>query len=128
MNIPMKDHARLLLVLSIGLVILSGCTLPRRSEQSIRQRILRDTPQGSSYSTVLLYAEKQGWTVTEQSSGVETKNLGQFPAQVVGRRAIKAHLGGYQGLPWRIDVVSYWAFDENNKLIEVFVSKQADAP
>ncbi len=111
---------------ALGLALVS-CSLPRRSEQSIRQRILRDTPIASSYAAVLDFATKKGWPVNEESGGFETKRIAQFPARVVGNRAIKAYLGGYQGLPWRKDVNFYWAFDEHDKLIDVFVEKQADA-
>jgi hypothetical protein len=102
-------------------------TLPRRSEQSIRQRVLHDTPQGSAYSTVLNYVKKQGRSVAEQSGGYEIPKFGQTPARVVGRRTIKAYLGGYRGLPWHVDVICFWVFDEEDNLIDVFVDKQADA-
>jgi len=104
-----------------------GCSLPRRSEQSIRKRLLQDTPRGTTYEAVLNYVKKQGWPVTEQPGGYEAKRFGNALPTVVGRRAIKAYLGGYQGLPWRKDVESFWAFDEHDKLIDIFVEKEADA-
>jgi hypothetical protein len=124
----MKLWILLILVLDVGVALISCSSLPRHSEQSIRQRILRDTPLGSTYAVVLDYAKKSGWPVTEESGGFETKRIAQFPARVVGKRVIKAYLGGYQGVPWRKDVNFYWTFDEHDKLIEVFVEKQADAP
>ena len=124
----MKYCALLLSVLAIGLALISCCSLPRRSEQSIRQQILRETPQGSAYSAVLNHAKKRRWPVTEQSTGLETKNIGLQPPRVIGKRVIKAYLGHYQGLPWRVDVQCYWAFDENDKLIDVFVIKDRDGP
>jgi hypothetical protein len=123
----MKFPALLLSALALGIVLMS-CSLPRRSEQSIRERILRDTSKGSSYSAVWSYAKTHGWPVTEQSTGLETKNIGLQPARVVGKRVIKAYLGHYRGLPWRMDVECYWAFDESDKLIDVFTVKYADAP
>jgi len=74
------------------------------------------------------YAKKEGRPVTEEPGGFETRRIAQFPARRVGKRVVKAYLGGYQGVPWRKDVNFYWAFDEHDKLIEVFVEKQADAP
>ena len=125
----MKLCVLLVSVLVIGVALMScSSSLPRRSEQSIRERILRDAPLGSTYTVVLDYAKKKGWPVTEEPGGFETKRIAQFPARVVGKRVIKAYLGGYQGVPWRKDVNFYWAFDEHDKLIEVFVEKQADAP
>lgn len=122
----MKFYAFLLLGSALVFTLVS-CSLPRRSEQSIRERLLRETPQGSTYSAVLNYAKKKSWPTTEQSTGLETKNIGQFPARVVGKRAIKAYLGHYRGLPWRIDVDCFWVFDENDRLIDIFVSKETDA-
>ena len=123
----MKPYALLTTVLALGIVLIRCSSLPRRSEQCIRERLLRETPQGSTYSAVLSYAKKQGWPVTEHSRGYETRKSGRSPATVVGKRAIEAYLGSYQGLPWHVDVDVYWAFDEHDKLIDVFVDKQADA-
>jgi hypothetical protein len=39
----------------------------------------------------------------------------------------RPYLGGYQGIPWKKDVECFWAFDEQDKLIDIFVEKQADA-
>jgi hypothetical protein len=124
----MKLYAFLILVLALLGIALTSCSgLPRRSEQSIRQRILRDTPLGSTYAAVLDYVKKQGWPVTEQSGKYAIPEFAQVPAGVVVKRVIKADLGEYQGLPWRMAVCCYWGFDEHDKLIDVFVEKQADA-
>ena len=122
----MKSYALLLAVFALGLALMS-CSLPRRSEHSIRQRILRETPLGSTYSAVLDYAKKQGWPVTEYSRGYEIQKFGKIPARVVGKRVIEGFLGEYRGLPWTKAVICSWAFDEHNKLMDVFVEKQADA-
>jgi len=122
----MKFYAFLLLMLPLGLA-LTSCTLPRRPDWSIRAHLLRETPKGSTYSTVLNYVKKQGWSVAEQSGGYEIPKFGQVPARVVGKRTIKAYLGGYRGLPWHVDVDCFWAFDDHDKLIDVFVDKEADA-
>jgi hypothetical protein len=122
----MKYYALLLFVLAFGLAFTS-CSLPRRSESSIREQLLRDAPQGSSYSTILDYVKKRGWSVVEQPTGLETKNIGVQPNRVVGKRVIKAYLGGYRGISWWVDVNCFWAFDEHDKLIDIFIEKQADA-
>ena len=114
-------------ILVLGLTAIS-CSLPRRPEYSIRERILRDTPQGSSYSTVLNYVKRHGWSVEEHSVGYEIHRFGNVPARVVGKRTINAYLGGYRDLPWYVDVDCNWAFDQNDTLIDVFVDKQVDAP
>jgi hypothetical protein len=115
-------------MLVIGVALVSCSTsLPRMSEQGIRERILHNTPIGSTYAVVYSYATKEGWSVTEEAGGFETKRIAQFPAKVVGNRVIKAYLGGYQGVPWRKDVNFYWAFDAQDKLIDAFAEKQADA-
>lgn len=121
----MKLHASLLFVLVVGLVIV-GCSLPRHSAQSIRQRILSETPVGSSYAAVLDYAKKQGWSVTQRACGYQVPGLGHVPSRVVGKRTIEAYLGGYSMI-FHVDVVCDWAFDNDNRLIDVFVDKQTDA-
>jgi hypothetical protein len=124
----MKLGAFLISTLFMG-IVLTSCrsSLPSESERNIRQRILQNTPIGSDYAVVLDYAKKSGWSVTEEPRAFETKTIAQFPAKEVGGRVIEAYLGGYQGVPWKKDVNFYWAFDEHDKLIEVFVEKQADA-
>ncbi len=124
----MKLCVLLVPVLVMGVALMSCSGLPHRSEQNIRERILRDIGQGSTYASVLDFVKKQGWSVGEQSGGYEIPKFGQTPARVVGKRTIKAYLGGYQGLLWHKDVDCYWAFDNQDKLIDVFVDKQTDAP
>jgi hypothetical protein len=116
------------LVIAVALMSCSSSSLPRWSEQNIRERILRDTPRGSTYTTVLNFVKKQGWSMAEQPGGYEIPKFGTTPARVVGKRTIKAYLGGYRGLPWHVDVDCFWAFDDQDKLIDVFVDKQTDAP
>jgi len=122
----MKFHAPLFLAIAFA-ISFGGCSLPRRSEHRIRQWILRDTPVGSAYNAVLDYAKNRGWPVVEQSAGYEIQEFGKAQGRIVGKHAVKAYLGGYRGLPWHIDVDCLWAFDEHDKLIDVFVDKQADA-
>jgi hypothetical protein len=127
----MKLCVLLALVLAVG-VALMGCSssLPRRSEQSIRERILRDTPLGSTHAVVLDYAKRKGWPVIEQPGGYVVPEIGKSQAQskIVGKRVIRADLGEYQGLPWKMAVLCYWSFDGGDKLVDVFIEKQADAP
>ncbi len=48
----------------------------------------------------------------------------------VGHRSIRGHLGTTHLVffPFQTDVLAYWGFDANNRLIEVWVDKQTDAP
>ena len=90
----MKLCVLLISVLVIGVALIScSSSLPRRSEQNIRQRILRDTPLGSTYAVVLDYAKKKGWPVTEQSGKYAIPKFAQVPAGVVVKRVIRADLG-----------------------------------
>src|SRR5262245_58809294 len=123
----MGERTPLLLCLAVGLA-LASCSLPRRSAQSIRGQILQHTPQGSGYTEVMKYVKTQGWPVSVQSSGLEAKNIGMKPARVVRHRVVQAYLGHYNDLPWVVNVNCYWAFDEQDKLIDVFVEKQIDTP
>jgi hypothetical protein len=49
-----------------------------------------------------------------------------FPA-VKGTRVIGAYLGGYQGIPYRVELDAYWGFDESGHLIDLNVRKGVDA-
>jgi hypothetical protein len=125
----MKLCVLLISVLVIFVALMScSSSLARRSERSIRDRILRDTPLGSTYAVVLDYAKKKRWPVTEQSGKYAIPKFAEVRAGVVIKRVINADLGEYQGLPWKMAVVCYWGFDEHDKLIDVLIEKQADAP
>jgi hypothetical protein len=123
----MRSYTFLVFMSVIGLAFV-GCSLPRRSESSIRKRLLRDTPRGSSYENVSSYLKSRGWPVQEWSGGYEIPNFEHAPSRKVGQRVIKAYLGHYQGLPWRVDVDCFWAFDERERLIDISIDKQTDAP
>lgn len=49
------------------------------------------------------------------------------PESVIGVKSVNGYLGHYQGFPFRVDVVAYWAIDENNNIKDIIVSKQYDA-
>jgi hypothetical protein len=41
--------------------------------------------------------------------------------------SIRASLGNYQGIPFQANVTVFWGFDENGKLIGIWVWKTWDA-
>jgi hypothetical protein len=76
----------------------------------------------------LAYAKKERWPVVEQAGKYAIPKFSKVSGDVIIKRVIKADLGEYQGIPWRKAVVCYWGFDEHDKLIDVLIEKQADAP
>ena len=124
----MKLHGLELLVVVVCLALV-GCALPRHSEQGIRQQMLSKTPIGSSYAVVLGFAKKKGWPVDEQHQGYVVPEVGKSYAQskIVGDHLISAYLGGYLVFLGHTDVDCIWVFDDQDKLIDVFVDKQTDS-
>jgi hypothetical protein len=100
----------------------------RRSEEDIRTSILGLTPLGTDSSAVIAVVQNKGWRTDGYA------NVGfyrQFPKrELVGKSSIRASLGNYHGLPYLIfstNVTAFWGFDENRRLIDVWVWKTTDA-
>ena len=109
------------------ILLLCGCSLPHRSEQHIRASLLKSTPTGTRYAEVLEFVKQHGWLKNEIGNGYFMRPIPGAPEVEVGKRCIIGYLGHYRGLPWRMDVLCYYAFDPADRLLDVFVVKQADA-
>jgi hypothetical protein len=96
------------------------------SEDGVREWILRQTPLGSSSNEVRTFIAKRGWKSKYDWMGTPSPvSEKQFPA-VKGSHIIGADLGGYQGLPFHVDLDAYWGFDASGRLIDLRVRKMAD--
>ena len=100
----------------------------RRSEAHIRERLLHDNPLGSHFADVRSWLESRGWRDPghHEQVGLYWQDPGRA-SEVVGVMSIGSHLGHYRGVPWRVDVEAFWAFDDQGRLIEVKVRKNADS-
>ena len=107
--------------------LVCGCSLPHRSEQHIRASLLTRTPTGTRYPDVLALVKQQGWLENEVGSGFRMRPTPGAEEVEVGTKCIMSYLGHYRGFPWRMDVRCYYAFDRDDRLLDIFVIKYADA-
>ena len=134
----------LILIISPFVRILFDLQNPlRQSHEQIREEILELTPIGTSMDDVFRVVESnEKWKIDEYRN----QNQGYLvPATVstsepIGEKSVKANIGVYSGeFRFNTDPINafwfaifttgvnvYWAFDENSKLIEVFVHKETD--
>ena len=93
---------------------------PRRSEAAIRNTVLQHTPNGSSRDSVLNFIRTQ-----------LHHNDPAIPA-TFGSKSIEDDVGWYWTkfplVPMITHVYVSWAFDSHNRLIDVAVDKEVDAP
>ena len=114
------------LVLALMAVIVISNPLVR-SQDHIRQRLLAARPLGTSMSEVESYIRKQGWEISYVSTNTGFYDQRVKPAIETGSKSIRAELGNYQGIPWRVYVTAFWGFNEQSELIDIWVWKDWDS-
>jgi len=132
--------ALLVLVSIIIIVVLSNPL--RRTPERIRESMLELTPIGISIDEAMEVLEKaranENWKIVESNRqvGVDVSNLGfgrdeiervvenmGLDSNMAGEKSIYVLFDRYRsGIIWT-SVYAYWAFDENEELIEIFVRK-----
>lgn len=117
---------------ALTLIVAAAALNPlRKPEKKIEAALLEMTPIGSKDSDVRSIVEQKGWLDPKYggTTGFLKQETGK-PDQTVGKTSIRGHLGAYRGfpVPLRTDVTAFWAFDEENRLIDVWVWKTTDAP
>jgi len=116
----------LLLLLSIGVILILSNPL-LRSEKSLRKMILKKTPIGSNMDDVIKYINsKKKWKVAWISYDSGFYHQGIFPEKVIGSKSIRVNIGEY-GLIFKTSVTVFWGFNEDSKLIDIWVWKTVDA-
>jgi hypothetical protein len=110
---------------TIGVVAANPLRLP---VPVIRSWLLHEAPLGSDFSDVRAWLERRRWLDLghHEQVGFPWEEPGQQYG-IIGARSLGAHLGHYQGIPWRVDVEAFWAFDGDGRLVEVKVRKDADS-
>ncbi len=94
----------------IGIVALNPL---RRSDDTIKRRLRKITPMGSTFEDVTAVAKNHGW-YTPRLYGLGTNN-------------ITGDLGSYQGFPFTITVIAVWQFDSGNRLTNIRILRDQDA-
>ena len=101
--------------LLISIVLYIAANPLRGSEAEIRDRLLTETPLGSTYDKVLAYSKTRGW------DSPSTQNRAGIPAA-----QLWCLLGEYQGIPFVVSVSAYWEFDATSRLQRIRVVKTRD--
>ena len=110
----------------------------RKSEDEIYKSVLEFTPIGMSMENVIQVIEgNKNWETAyiNYEHGVSQGELGR-PGDSIGEKSIRVTLGKYVGTyrsgnifttfiytNFDVYVEGWWGFDENGKLIEIFVKK-----
>lgn len=115
---------RLFFVLAILIVVaaITGCV----NEDRIRKKLLEKTPIGSDFEQVMAFCASSHIRCHRSET---TGYLNQHTGKVVGVKSIWSTISERKDTPLSITSVSaYWGFDENGKLIDIWVWKTIDAP
>jgi hypothetical protein len=89
----------------------------RRPDETIKRRLGKVTPMGSTLEEVAAAAKKRGWyrpRLYSGSSRLATNN-------------ITGDLGSYAGFPFKITVIAIWEFDSSNQLTNIQIWRDQDA-
>ena len=137
-----------LVFLSVCLVYCSSTTVrihPRSPEAKIRNVVLQHTPLGSSPDSVLSFIQtrlRHTGTPELVSIGAHKRSMRPLNSGIPGSRNIDEwigsksirdlevgwHWGSIPMLPLITYVYLSWAFDDNDRLIDVIVYKETDGP
>ena len=101
----------------------------RKAPDEIRRSLLAVTPLGSSVAAVRAIVEKKfGPEVHFRPRSGFLKQ--EKKTEVIGVSSLEVHLGAYREIPIPLptDVTAFWGFDENGRLLDVWVWKTTDAP
>lgn len=109
-------------------LLFAGCSELRKSEARIQQDILEVAPIGSDMSTVISMLQQKGYEIVwiNRNSGFSDQRV--RPAKVKGEMSIRSNFGDYRGFIFMVNVTVFFAFDEEGKLLDVWVWKTKDAP
>jgi hypothetical protein len=132
------------LAVSIALipVLLSGCSAARplhRPPANIRASLLKNTPLGTARADVERFIGRQGWRAEDftdfRPPGWKVPRaavmgpfgeVGDPPVPEEMRSMIKADFGSYFYFVGSCDVYGVWAFDSQDRLVQVWVNKPRD--
>lgn len=106
---------------------LAACNSLRRSEDVIEKQLQSITPLGTQYNVAVKLLE-QNFTEIQQSRNAGFLKQEGVTQEVVGVKSIEIPLGHYGNFPFGSTWVSaYWGFDENGRLLEIWVWKTEDS-
>ncbi len=124
----------------------------RRSERSIRELLLKQTPIGSDAQAVATFLNERlrhegGWVPSEGNGSLLAlmatgkKKEGRFQYDLVPDLTprfhekwigesldVKIHIDSYLGFPLPVWVLATWRFSRDGLLRDILVEKEADGP
>ena len=100
----------------------------RSDAEVIQSDFLKRFPVGSTMDEIEKSLQAEGMTLkVSKNTGFSRWEKEDFVE--IGKRSIRVELGEYRSSLLTItSVTAFWAFDEQNKLIEVWVWKTIDGP
>jgi len=120
------------IVLTAAIIVLLNPL--RRSQEHIKNDILKITPMGTSMEDVIKIIEnKRQWEIDYISYDHGYRKPGT-PAHsdidlgretIVGEKSMRVLIGEYRNI-FTTSVTVFWGFDKNSKLIEIYVWKDKD--
>jgi len=122
----MKPFYAIFFMLSV--LLLSGCSELRKSEEKIKSEILGHISWGSDISDVLGFLEAKNIEVRSVNRSCGFYDQRVKPAKETGKMSIRANFGDYREFFFLTNVTVYFAFDGDGKLFDIWVWKTTDAP
>ena len=124
----------LLVLLAIALlsVLLILSNPLRKPVEDIRETVLKSIPIGMDMDEVLNIIENnKKWKISHTNHkygyGIDKNGRpGENNDVHVGEKSIRANIGSYRNI-FITDVIIYFGFDENSKLIDIAVRKDTDS-
>jgi len=101
-----------------------------RTDNYIRNRLLKATPLGTSMNDVKAFIESKGYTIVQYREDIGFRDPRGYKTGrtgVVGAKHIRASIGNYHHGPLRANVSVLWGFDQDSRLIDVAVWRTIDA-
>ena len=115
----------LVIISTIGMCNVTNAEPIRSSTNEIREKLLHNTPLGISMDQVVAYCQSKKIPYTLSS---RTGYLDQDRHVVVGSQFIRGELGDYTaGILVTASVSVFWGFDEQGKLIQIWIWKTFDS-
>ncbi len=118
-----------LVVLSCALLVAACASISSmRSEEEITASLLNITPIGSTFAEVEAVARKKGWKDLKISPNRGYYDDSSHPERTVGKASITVTIGEHPWLPLGTEgAYAAWGFDENGRLIKIWVHKVIDS-
>lgn len=114
-----------LLLIGVGILFLLSNPL-RWPASCIHWYILKITPIHSELNAVKKVIDNKDWEIQSYSTDQGFYDQRKSPDKTTGAMHIEASLGDYQGIPFEANVTVFWGFNDQGKLIDVWVWKTWD--